>query len=76
MNFELYAERPLTESIAVETVAAAVGATVACLSARALIDKETRELSPMRTLVVATAAMLASWAAASATRRSAIRLNP
>ena len=73
MTFELYAERPLAESIAVETVAAAVGATVACGCARALIDKETRELSPVRTLIVAGAAMAASWIAASAVRTAAVR---
>ena len=76
MGFELYAERPLSESLAVETIAGAVTATVACCGARALMDKETRELSPARTMIAATAALLASWAATTVARRVCMKLNP
>ena len=75
MGFELYAERPLAESLAVETIAGAVAAIVSCYGARALMDKETRELSPARTMIAATAALLASWAATAAARRVCMKFN-
>ena len=76
MGFELYAERPLSESLVVETIAGAVTATVACCGARVLMDKETRELSPARTMIAAAAALLASWAATTVARRVCMKLNP
>lgn len=76
MGFELYAERPLSESLAVETIAGAVTATVACYGARALMDKETRELPPARTMIAAAASLLASWAATTVVRRVFMKLNP
>ena len=55
MDFDLYMNRPLTESLAVELAAGAVTATVACFGARLLSSEKDgkRELSPGRTLVVA-----------------------
>lgn len=76
MDFELYAERPLAESLAVETVAGGVTAIVACWGARILMNKETHELSPAATLVVAAAGLFASWAVSIAVRRGCMKLNP
>lgn len=63
MGFEIYAERPLAESIACATVSAGVAATVACFGARALMSEHggQRELSPWATLVVAAGAYVTSW---------------
>ena len=76
MDFELYAERPLAESLAVETVAGGVTAIVACWGARMLMNKETHELSPAATVVVAAAGLLASWGASVMMRRGCMKLNP
>lgn len=76
MDFDIYTKRPLAESLACEIVAGAVTALVACWGGRALMNKQTRELSPMCTLVVAAAGLAASWAATVGTRRALMRLNP
>lgn len=76
MDFELYTERPFSESLAVEVIAGAVTASVACWGGRLLINKETRTLSPGRTLLVAAAGLAASWAATVVARRALMRLNP
>lgn len=78
MDFDLYMNRPLTESLAVELAAGAVTATVACFGARLLSSEKDgkRELSPGRTLVVAGAGLLASWLTSVAVRRRLMQLNP
>jgi len=76
MDFELYTERPFGESLAVELVAGAATASVACWGGRLLVDKETRTLSAGRTLLVAAAGLAASWVATVIMRRSLMRLNP
>lgn len=78
MDFDLYMNRPLTESLAVELAAGAVTATVACFGARLLSSEKdgNRELSTGGTLVVAGAGLLASWLTAVAVRRRLMQLNP
>ena len=78
MDFDLYMNRPLTESLAVELAAGAVTATVACFGARLLSSEKDgkRELSPGGTLVVAGAGLMASWLTAVAVRRRLMQLNP
>lgn len=78
MAFEIYAERPLAESIACATVSAGVAATVACFGARALMSEHDgqRELGPWATLVVAAGAYVASWAIDSAMRKAFTKKRP
>ena len=78
MDFDLYMNRPLTESLAVELAAGAVTATVACFGARLLSSEKDgkRELSLGGTLVVAGAGLLASWLTSVAVRRRLMQLNP
>lgn len=76
MDFELYTKRPFGESLAVEIISGAATATVACWGGRLLINKETHTLSPGRTVLVAVAGLVASWAATTVARRALMRMNP
>ncbi len=78
MDFELYMERPLAESLAVECAGAAVTALVACWGGFALSSEKDgkRELAPINALIVAGAGLAASWLTTVSLRRFLIKLNP
>lgn len=81
MGFEIYAERPLAESIACATVSAGVAATVACFGARTLMSfmsehKGQRELGPWATLVVAAGAYVTSWLIDESMRKAFMKNRP
>ena len=63
MGLEIYAERPLSESIACDTVSAGVAAVITCVGARALMSEKDgqRELKLVATLAIAVTAYAASW---------------
>lgn len=78
MAFEIYAERPLAESIACATVSAGVAAAVARFGARTLMSEHDgqRELGPWATLVVAAGAYVASWVIDSTMRKAFMKNRP
>jgi len=78
MAFEVYAERPLAESIACATVSAGVAAAVARFGARTLMSEHDgqRELGPWATLVVAAGAYVTSWVIDSSMRKAFAKRRP
>ena len=78
MAFEIYAERPLAESIACATVSSGVAAAVACFGARTLMSEHDGqiELGPWATLVVAAGAYVASWAIDASMRKAFAKKRP
>ena len=77
MQFETYAERPLTESVACDVVTAVATSVVTSVAARALMSEQdgVRGLSPLRTLTVAAIGWTASWAVYASMRRVFSRFN-
>ena len=78
MAFEIYAERPLTESIACDAVSASVAAVVTYAGARALMSEKDgqRELALWATLAVAVSAYAVSWLVDTGMRRAFAKRRP